>query len=300
MSGQAMPVYDLGQSLPLAPVWVAGEVRRWHANPALARSGQDNANHQGRCVQLLFLLNPTASPALIRAVAFHDVGEVFAGDLSAPFKRAHPAVAQAHAMIETTARERLCGAEPWLTDEERAWLRLVRVAAIYGCTLPEVERRAERLGIAGQRPHRRTPVYSVPAFRQLWLDPSLSLAEIGARLGMVKRSVSIHARRLGLGPRQTGRRATVVFDALFDRMWLDDVTTGAMAAHYGCSRSNIGHEARRRGLPGRARTMPGRKTLAQFQEAQLGRAMARHAKIEQDALRLSEMVDGFAQRVRAA
>ena len=110
---------------PLAPLYVAGEVRRWHANPAMAREGQTNADHQGRCVQLLLMLNPTASPALIRAMVFHDVGELFAGDLSSDFKRAHPAVAHAHALVETAARERLCGVDPWLTEEERRWLKLV-------------------------------------------------------------------------------------------------------------------------------------------------------------------------------
>lgn len=103
---------------------MAGEVRRWHANPVLAREGQTNADHQGRCVQLLLVLNPGASPALIRATAFHDVGEVV-GDLPGPVKRAHPAMAAAHAMIEAAARDRLCGALPWLTETETHWLDLV-------------------------------------------------------------------------------------------------------------------------------------------------------------------------------
>jgi hypothetical protein len=108
----------------LAPLYMAGEVRRWHANPVLAREAQTNASHQGRCVQLLLMLNPGASPALIRATAFHDVGEVV-GDLPGPVKRAHPAMAAAHAMIEAAARDRLCGALPWLTETEELWLDLV-------------------------------------------------------------------------------------------------------------------------------------------------------------------------------
>lgn len=108
----------------LAPLYMAGEVRRWHANAVLAREGQTNADHQGRCVQLLLILNPGASPALVRATAFHDVGEVM-GDLPGPVKRAHPALAAGHAMIEAAARDRLCGALPWLTETESRWLALV-------------------------------------------------------------------------------------------------------------------------------------------------------------------------------
>lgn len=118
----AMPA--AAASRPLAPLYMAGEVRRWHANPALAREGQTNADHQGRCVQLLLMLCPGASPALIRATAFHDVGEVV-GDLPGPVKRAHPGLASAHGVIEAAARDRLCGALPWLTPQEGRWLDLV-------------------------------------------------------------------------------------------------------------------------------------------------------------------------------
>lgn len=119
----------------LAPLYMAGEVRRWHANPALAREPQTNADHQGRCVQLLLMLNPGASPALIRATAFHDVGEVM-GDLPATAKRAHPGMAAAHGLVETAARERLCGPDAILTPVERAWLHLVdRLEAAAFCII---------------------------------------------------------------------------------------------------------------------------------------------------------------------
>jgi hypothetical protein len=67
-------------SAPLAPLWHAASVRRWHQNPALAHTHQTIADHQGRCVLLLLALHPAPSLALLRAVATHDIGERVAGD----------------------------------------------------------------------------------------------------------------------------------------------------------------------------------------------------------------------------
>ena len=109
----------------LTRLYAAGQVQRWHQNPTMAATGQTLADHQGRCVQLLLALNPAASPALIRAVAFHDVGEFVAGDLSRDFKVANPEAAAAHAGFETTARETICGPDPDLSPSEMAWVKLV-------------------------------------------------------------------------------------------------------------------------------------------------------------------------------
>lgn len=109
----------------LAVLAASGLVRRWHQNPVMAETGQTLADHQGRCVQLLLALNPGASPALIRAVAFHDVGEFGAGDLSGPLKRAQPGLAARHAAFEGAVRQAICGPDPWLLPREEAWLKLV-------------------------------------------------------------------------------------------------------------------------------------------------------------------------------
>lgn len=111
--------------MDIVRLYAAGEVRRWHHNPAMARFGQTIADHQGRCVQLLLVLNPLASPFLIRAVAFHDVGELDAGDLSGPFKREWPEIMALHGGAERVAREALVGPDPYLTEEEGLWLKLV-------------------------------------------------------------------------------------------------------------------------------------------------------------------------------
>jgi 5'-deoxynucleotidase len=106
-------------------VYAAGDVQRWHANPAMAREGQTNADHQGRCVQLLLLLHPGPSVALIKAAAFHDLGERWVGDMPRPLKAAHPDLAQAHAAVEAEAIAQVKGALPDLTDDECRWLKLV-------------------------------------------------------------------------------------------------------------------------------------------------------------------------------
>jgi hypothetical protein len=125
---------DIGDTLPgparllapqLASLAAAGLVRRWHMNPTLASTDQTLADHQGRCVQLLLALNPGASAHLIRAMAFHDVGEFGAGDLSAPLKRAQPKLAEQHAAFEKSVREDICGPDPWLTEDETAWLHFI-------------------------------------------------------------------------------------------------------------------------------------------------------------------------------
>lgn len=109
----------------LARLYLSGSVQRWHMNPAMARSGQTNADHQGRCVLLLLALHPAPPPPLIRALAAHDVGEFGAGDLSYDFKRAQPEFAAQHAAFEAQSREGLCGPDPELTLDEARWLKLI-------------------------------------------------------------------------------------------------------------------------------------------------------------------------------
>jgi 5'-deoxynucleotidase len=113
--------------MSLAQVYMAGGVQRYHTNPAMARLGQTNADHQGRCVQLLLALHPDPSVALIRAMAHHDLGERWAGDLPAPFKKAQPEIAAAHAEVEQEFAAFVTGWNVFagLTYEDKNWLRLV-------------------------------------------------------------------------------------------------------------------------------------------------------------------------------
>lgn len=107
----------------------SGRVRRWHANPDLAHTGETNGHHQWVVATLILKLHPDAAPALVIEALWHDVGELGCGDLPGPFKDAHPEIAVAHAAAERRVREDLCGAS-WLDEEEREWLVLCdRLAA---------------------------------------------------------------------------------------------------------------------------------------------------------------------------
>lgn len=109
----------------LVKLYLSGSVRRWHQNAAMAHTGQSDADHQGRCVQLLFALHPGPSAALARAVATHDVGELVAGDLSHDFKQANPQIAAFHADFEDQARQAICGCDPELSVEDIRWAKLI-------------------------------------------------------------------------------------------------------------------------------------------------------------------------------
>lgn len=109
----------------LGALYSSGSVRRWHQNPALAATGQTLADHVGRCLQLLLALHPAPTPALIRAVAFHDVGELVVGDLSADSKRRLPQLADLFAEAEVEARRDIVGPDDWLTQAERNWLNFL-------------------------------------------------------------------------------------------------------------------------------------------------------------------------------
>lgn len=109
-----MSLFDLVRS---------ASVRRWHANPEMAQSAETNGHHQWVVASIVLYLHPQPSSALVREALWHDVGELRAGDLSAPFKDANPEFATAHAAFEAAARERICGPAPWLTPEETRWLR---------------------------------------------------------------------------------------------------------------------------------------------------------------------------------
>lgn len=86
-------------------------------------------------------------------------------------------------------------------------------------------------------------------FARLWHDKSLTLAEIGQRLGGVQyATVSARARRRGLPPRLTGPAPAIVDDAEFFQMWRSGVSGPKIAAHFGVHINTVARHVRRLGM----------------------------------------------------
>lgn len=174
--------------------------------------------------------------------------------------------------------------------------RVTDIAALYGTGLSEVERRAHKLGLFALRPHRTVPRYSRTAFAAMWRDPSLTVREIAGIMGLGKHTVSMHARRLGLGPRRGGA-ASVTFGPGFAALWNSGLRTADMARHYGCHPDTVLREALRQGLPRRVRLQK-RPRLANLAEWALARALAEDAARTRAALKRRDMVGIVAGRPR--
>lgn len=184
-------------------------------------------------------------------------------------------------------------------------IRAIRVGEIAGMarvTPATIWTRVEQLGITGQRPGKRKHRYSPALLRALWADDSLSLAEIGARLGgMHPVNVGKRGARLGLPPRRLGPKPSVEIGPEFDLMWSMGVKSQEIARFYGLSQPRISRIVRGRGLQLRIPPAPqGRLTLAHFREWQLGQRMAQGAAETRAAMVLSEMVDAPTRFARAA
>ena len=86
-------------------------------------------------------------------------------------------------------------------------------------------------------------------FARLWRNKSLTLAEIGQRLGGVQyATVSARARRRGLPPRLTGPAPAIQDDAEFCQMWRAGVSCTKIAAHFGVHVNTVDRHVRRLGL----------------------------------------------------
>lgn len=166
-------------------------------------------------------------------------------------------------------------------------IRVATIASILRVTDSVIWRRSEMLGVYDQRPRRRVVKVSQPAFAALWADRSLSLTDIGQRIGGLHPvNVGMLGRRLGLPPRIGGRKPRFSFGPEFEAMWRAGVKSREIARFYGCCQPRISREVVQRGLDQRL-AQKGRKgiTLAEFLETEIARAMVRSAAATADALR---------------
>ena len=107
----------------LEDILLSGQVIRYHANPYMNRTQQTVAEHCWGVAALIYKLNPNPSRALIAAALFHDSGEMWAGDLPAPFKMANPELAARHAEIEEKLATEAGVPVVALNESELAWLK---------------------------------------------------------------------------------------------------------------------------------------------------------------------------------
>lgn len=138
-------------------------------------------------------------------------------------------------------------------------------------------------------------------FRRMWGDNTLTIAEIGKRLGVTGACVSNRAKRRGLPSRNAplvSARERKIDCPDFAGMWSAGVSTAAMAAHYGVANATIWYTARRHGLPSRTLSRWHMISVADYRAVQLREAMAASAQKTAEALRRSGMVDYHAGNKR--
>lgn len=110
----------------LKTLWESGRVQRYHSHPQLARFAQTNADHQWGCVALLLSLHPDPSVELIRAVAEHDVDELFGGDIPFRFKSRNPDFTERHEKLcQQMAEDTGISPVELIWDEDIVWRELV-------------------------------------------------------------------------------------------------------------------------------------------------------------------------------
>lgn len=115
-------------------ILLSGYVRRWHANPDLAHTGETLAHHHAQVAQIVMALCPDPSRDLIKAALHHDCGEMGLGDVSWPAKNENPKLEAMLATIE--ARNRSAMGLHWrLTGDERRWLKFADRLAAYAYML---------------------------------------------------------------------------------------------------------------------------------------------------------------------
>ena len=97
--------------------------------------------------------------------------------------------------------------------------------------------------------HRRKD-YDEPAFRAAWMDPRLTLSDIGERYDASPSSIYGAAMTRGLPARRALPARTVYDSDRFKAMWHDpDISSRKIAALFGVTPPAVSLAAKRRGWP---------------------------------------------------
>uniref|UniRef100_A4WTC2 Winged helix-turn-helix domain-containing protein n=1 Tax=Cereibacter sphaeroides (strain ATCC 17025 / ATH 2.4.3) TaxID=349102 RepID=A4WTC2_CERS5 len=136
----------------------------------------------------------------------------------------------------------------------------------------------------------RGRVTSEAELRRLWADPSLSITEIGRRLGITYQAVQQRAALRGLGPRPVAHNAWARWapPSDFAEMWRAGVSLRDMEEAFGVTHNTITKAARQMKL---GRRQICRWTALPLAEFRLRQRLAAAAAETRAAMDLREMVD---------
>lgn len=96
-------------------------------------------------------------------------------------------------------------------------------------------------------------------FRDLWMDLSIPIVEIGRRYGVSEPTVCRMASREGLPPRMSFNECAKYRTPRFKRLWHDpNVMATEIAKEFGVNPSSVYKAAMRRGWPGKLYVRAGR------------------------------------------
>lgn len=117
-------------SLRLQAAHIGGNTRRWHAEDV--HGEQTVAAHTWGMLAILFILHPSPSPNLVRAITFHDGSEPYSGDIPFFARRAFPTLQDAEDDIGARWNEVMgLGRTYDLAPVDVWWLRMTDAAEAY-------------------------------------------------------------------------------------------------------------------------------------------------------------------------
>lgn len=145
--------------------------------------------------------------------------------------------------------------------------------------------------MAKGQPRNTGRIVSEAEFRRMWGDLTITVAQIGERLGISQQAVT--ARAIGRGlPQRPKRGGEPACDPVaLTRLYVAGVRKVEIARVFGCSRRTIHNYLVRLSLPRRCDKSSPTISLADYAADRLRDRLAISAKAEMAALRNAEMVD---------
>ncbi|QIW87887.1 hypothetical protein Ab1vBOLIVR5_gp239 [Agrobacterium phage OLIVR5] len=142
----------------LEVVRISSGIIRNHTTMVSNGSAYSNGAHIGNCIQLLLLVLPTASPALIRHTVFHDYPEFVTGDIVGDAKVKFPELKAVVDIIEEKIDKEFIILDGYdMNEAEQKFLKALDRLELYiwcleqyqlGCRSPRFMKMVDRLEIA--------------------------------------------------------------------------------------------------------------------------------------------------------